>query len=139
MPSIHFHNEEVVFDLSKSDQLKTWLTNVIQKEDKTLGDINCILCSDNYLLKINQQFLSHNTYTDIVTFNYVENNRISGDLFISLDRVKENATKFEVSINKELNRVLVHGVLHLIGYNDKTTEEASVIRAKEDFYLTLLS
>lgn len=139
MPSIHFHTEEVSLSLPDLSSTKGWLTAVINRENKSLGDINCILCNDEYLLKINQEYLSHDTYTDIVTFNYVENNCISGDLFISVDRVKENAEKFNVSFQKELNRVLVHGILHLIGYNDKTPEEAGVIRAKEDFYLTLLS
>ena len=113
------------------------MSNSIDSENKHLGTINCILCSDPYLLEINKTYLKHDTFTDIVTFNYVENDLISGDLFISLDRVKENAVTFKVDFLHELKRVIIHGVLHLIGYNDKTPKEAEEIRAKEDFYLTL--
>ena len=95
-------------------------------------------CSDNYLLKINQDYLKHDTYTDVITFNYVEENVISGDIFISIDRIKENASKVGIDFNMELARVAIHGILHLIGYNDKSSEETQEIRAKEDFYLTLL-
>lgn len=88
---------------------------------------------------MNQSYLEHDTFTDVITFNYVEGSLISGDIFISIDRIEENAKSFEVDPHKELHRVIIHGVLHLLGYNDKTPEEAQEIRAKEDFYLTLLA
>ena len=108
---------------------------LIQNEGKTFGDISVIFCSDEYLLKINEQYLDHNYYTDIVTFDYVENAVISGDLFISVDRVAENAEKYGNPFIEELHRVIIHGVLHLVGYNDKTVKEQSLMREKEDFYL----
>jgi len=101
--------------------------------------LNYIFCSDTYLHKINLEYLKHDTLTDIITFDYSEKKQISGDIFISIDRIKENALKFNQSTDIELNRVLIHGVLHLLGYKDKTPKEKETMRAKEDFYLTLLS
>jgi probable rRNA maturation factor len=115
--------------------LEKLIGSLIQKEEKIFGDISVIFCSDEYLLKINEQYLGHNYYTDIVTFDYVEKSVISGDLFISVDRVAENAEKYGNSFIEELHRVLIHGVLHLVGYKDNTTEEQSLMRDKEDFYL----
>lgn len=115
--------------------LQKLIGSLIQKEEKIFGDISVIFCSDEYLLKINEQYLGHNYYTDIVTFDYVEKSVISGDLFISVDRVAENAEKYGNSFIEELHRVLIHGVLHLVGYKDNTTEEQSLMRDKEDFYL----
>lgn len=109
---------------------------LINNEIKQLGDLSIILCSDNYLLKINKQYLKHDYYTDIITFDYVEDNRISGDLFISIERIKENSVEYNTTLIKELYRVMFHGVLHLIGYNDKNAEEKKVMREKEDFYLS---
>ncbi len=112
------------------------IKNLIYKELKLLGDISIILCSDKYLLNMNIEYLQHNYYTDIITFNYVVGNKISGDLFISIERVKENSIEFNTSWIKELYRVIFHGVLHLIGYNDKTADEKKVMREKEDLYLS---
>lgn len=112
------------------------IKNLIYKELKLLGDISIILCSDKYLLNMNIEYLQHNYYTDIITFNYVEGNKISGDLFISIERVIENSKEFNTSWIKELYRVIFHGVLHLIGYNDKTADEKKVMREKEDLYLS---
>ena len=112
------------------------IKNLIYKELKILGDISIILCSDKYLLNMNIEYLQHNYYTDIITFNYVEGNKISGDLFISIERVIENSKEFNTSWIKELYRVIFHGVLHLIGYNDKTADEKKVMREKEDLYLS---
>ncbi|MFT5667458.1 MAG: putative rRNA maturation factor [Vicingaceae bacterium] len=137
--AIHFHFEDVQLNSFKEANTKAWITRSIETEKKQVGVLNYIFCSDQYLLKINQDYLNHNTFTDIVTFNYVEYNVISGDLFISIDRVKDNSVEFKSSFSQELNRVLIHGVLHLIGYNDKSTKEAQEIRAKEDFYLTLFA
>ncbi|MFT7085611.1 MAG: rRNA maturation RNase YbeY [Vicingaceae bacterium] len=135
--SVIFHVEDVDTPSLTEASIATWVNNSVDSENKQLGIVNCILCSDQYLLEINKTYLNHDTFTDIVTFNYVENDIISGDLFISLDRVKDNAVTFSVDYLHELRRVIIHGVLHLIGYNDKTLREAEEIRAKEDFYLTL--
>lgn len=111
------------------------IEQLIKEENKEAGDISVIFCSDEYLLEMNKTHLNHDYYTDIITFNYVDGKLISGDLFISVDRVKENAVKFEVSFYEELYRVILHGVLHLVGYNDKTGEEKKVMREKENYYL----
>ena len=132
-----FHFENVEAPHFEEELVASWVKSSLILENKNVGKINCIFCNDEYLLNINQTYLKHDTFTDIVTFNYVENNQISGDLFISIERVKENAKTFDVNFLRELNRVIIHGVLHLIGYNDKTLEEAEQIRAKEDFYLNL--
>jgi probable rRNA maturation factor len=116
--------------------LKNYIKSLIFNELKDVGEISLVFCSDDYLLNINKQYLNHNYYTDIVTFDYGENSVISGDLFISVDRVKENAGIFSTAIQRELFRVVFHGVLHLIGYNDKTDEERNEMRGKEDYYLS---
>lgn len=116
--------------------VKRNIKGLISNELKKTGDISVILCSDSYLLEINKRFLKHDYYTDIITFNYCEGDTVSGDLFISIDRVKENADNFASTFMQELYRVIFHGVLHLIGYNDKTEEEQAEMRRKEDFYLS---
>jgi len=108
---------------------------VILKEGKRVGELNVILCSDEYLYKLNVEYLSHDTLTDIITFDYSESNIISGDLFISINRIRENAKAYSIKIIEELHRVMVHGVLHLCGYGDKTKEERKTMRVKENFYL----
>ena len=115
---------------------KKWLNQVISNEDKLLGDITYIFCNDDYLLKKNIQFLNHNTLTDVITFDYCKGNSVSGDIFISIERVKENSENFKVDFLSELNRVLVHGLLHLLGYKDKTESEANLMRKKENYYLS---
>ena len=136
-PFIQFHYEETDFSLESTEPIKEWISNCIQTEQKKKGSLNFIFCNDKYLHAINLEYLNHDTYTDIITFNYVENDVISGDIFISIERVKENSQKLSTPFEKELKRVLIHGILHLIGYNDKTPEETQEIRAKEDFYLNL--
>lgn len=111
------------------------IIELINEEEKETEDISVIFCSDDFLLEMNKTHLDHDYYTDIITFNYVESNLISGDLFISVDRVKENANTFKVSFYEELYRVILHGVLHLIGYNDKTDDDKKVMRVKENYYL----
>ena len=111
------------------------IRQLIEKENKESGEISVIFCSDEYLLEMNKTHLNHDYYTDIITFNYVDNNLISGDLFISVDRVKENAGKYNVHFYKELYRVILHGVLHLVGYNDKTNDEKKLMREMENYYL----
>lgn len=115
-----------------------WIEKVIKEESRVKGELCVVLGTDDWLLDKNKTYLNHDFYTDIITFDYCEDNWISGDLLISLDRVYDNAEKFNVSRETELNRVIVHGVLHLLGYNDETDEEIEIIRKKEDFYLSLL-
>lgn len=114
-----------------------WLRLVAESEIRRLGDINIIFCSDNYILDINQQYLGHDYFTDIITFDYCEGDRLSGDLFISVDSVRENAMEFNQTFERELDRVMVHGILHLIGYDDHTKVQQKEMRAKEDYYLSL--
>lgn len=115
------------------------LKEVISLERKHLGHINYILCSDQYLLKINQEYLKHDYFTDVISFNYSEDEVISGDIFISIDRVKDNAQQFNVSFDNEFSRVLLHGVLHFIGYDDKSDEEEQIMRKKENEYLNFFN
>lgn len=108
-----------------------WLEQVALSESRTIGELSYVFCSDAYLLDINQQFLDHDTYTDIVTFDYCENGLLNGEIYISTDRVADNASEYSVSLLDELHRVIVHGLLHLMGYGDKTEEDALVMRARE--------
>ena len=110
---------------------------VAGSEVRRVGDISIIFCSDNYILDVNMRYLQHDYFTDIITFDYCEGDRLSGDLFISIDSVRENALYYGAEFGDELNRVMVHGLLHLIGYDDHTEEEKKVMRAKEDYYLSL--
>ena len=114
-----------------------WLEKIILTENKTPGEIVFIFCDDNYLLKKNIQFLKHNTLTDVITFDYCEKDQINGDILISIDRVQENSKIFEVTFLNELHRVMIHGLLHLLGYKDKTKQDAKLMRSKEDFYLSI--
>lgn len=139
MSNILFNYEEVDFSLPKQQFIIDWINSVIVKENHKLGEISYIFCSDEYLHKINLKHLQHDTYTDIITFDYTEDNIISSDIFVSIDRVKDNALKFNQPFDNELCRVLIHGVLHLLGYKDKKPDEIKTMRAKEDFYLSLLS
>lgn len=116
-------------------QTSEWLENLIISENKKPGDINYIFCDDDYLLKVNQDFLDHDYYTDIITFDYVKGKTISGDIFVSLPRILDNASTLSQDFEKEFYRVLAHGILHLCGYKDKTEEEQNQMRAKEDFYI----
>ena len=117
----------------------SWLEDVIKTENKKLGEINYILCDDEYLLKVNQDFLDHDYYTDIITFDYVKGKTISGDIFVSLPRISDNAKNLVKDFNSEFHRVLAHGILHLMGYKDKTEEEITEMRQKEDFYLNVFA
>lgn len=130
-----FHFEDVKpFDLD-SKKYNQKISYIIDNEGFIEKEITIILCSDLYLLKMNKQHLNHDYFTDIITFSYNTDNQISGDLFISLDRLKDNAVIFDVSVNEELERVIYHGVLHLCGFKDKTDKEVSVMREKEKYYL----
>ncbi len=130
-----FFEEIEPFEVN-SRMYKDWLSVVCVEEQKELNEVNLIFCSDEYLLKMNIEFLQHDYYTDIISFDYCEGKLISGDLFISKDRVCENAIINKVGFSMELNRVVVHGVLHLCGYKDKSEDEVDVMRGKEDYYLS---
>jgi rRNA maturation RNase YbeY len=128
---IDFHYE-TDFSISGESKFADWISRIVTSEGETFSQLDFIFCDDEYLLKINQDFLDHDTYTDIITFPYGDLNGIAGDIFISVERVKENATIFEVDFDLELKRVMAHGVLHLLGFGDKSEEEVSRIRLKED-------
>ena len=130
-------NYETDFILEQEDLIAEWLTKVILSENKKEGDINYIFCNDEYLLDMNQQYLNHDTLTDVISFDYSIGNELHGDIFISEERVRENALDFNVSFEEELKRVMVHGVLHYCGYKDKTEEEEVIMRQKEDEKLLL--
>ena len=115
----------------------SWLKLVAESEIKKLGNINIIFCSDNYILDVNVKYLGHDYFTDIITFDYCEKDILSGDLFISIDTVRDNAEFYKTEFNDELNRVIVHGLLHLIGYDDHTPEEQKIMHEKENYYLEL--
>lgn len=132
--TINYHSEEIDFSLLNKDKISAWIKASIQKEGKELLSLNFIFCSDTYLHKINLEYLDHDTFTDVITFPYSET-AIEGDIFISIDRIKENAKTFEVSFEKELYRVIIHGVLHLMGFSDKSSEEKKRMTSKENIYL----
>ncbi len=136
MISFHYELEFKLFD---GENISQWISSVIASEEFREGDINYIFCDDDYLHKLNVEFLSHNTLTDIISFDYSVGKELHGDIFVSIERVKDNAKDFKVSFNDELKRVLVHGVLHYCGYKDKTDDDAKEMRAKENHYLSLLT
>ena len=135
--SVNFHREEVKISIDEI-LISSWVKKSAKTLGRNLGEICIVFCGDEYLKKINAEHLKHDYYTDIITFDYSKDNEISGDLFISIDRVKENAKTNKVEFMNELCRVIIHGVLHLCGFNDKTTEEKIEIRQKENFFLRLL-
>ncbi len=136
--AIGFNVEEIKYNFKNKLVRKGWLKEVIKDAGKKIGEINYIIVSDEYLLQMNQQYLKHDTYTDIITFDYCEDNTVSGDMYISIDRVRENAINFNVTEEHELNRVLVHGLLHLLGQKDKTKSDALEMRRKEELWLSKL-
>jgi probable rRNA maturation factor len=136
MPAIHFFEEDVAYKLKSKLKVKQWIKDTIVAEGYKLQELTYIFCSDAYLLQINQQYLDHDTYTDIITFDNSEfEGEIVGDIFISIPRIKENAVKFKVSEADELHRVIIHGALHLLGYKDKTPVDNKNMTQKEDHYL----
>lgn len=144
-PNIDFHIEDIEFQLQEPEKIIQWLSSCIQEENCIYQQLDFIFCSDSYLHQINLQYLEHDTYTDIITFDYSEFQEsqqklsISGDLFISIDRVQENAMALEIPFLQELLRVMIHGILHLCTYKDGTEVEEKIMRAKEDFYLKKMS
>ncbi len=136
MNNIHFFKEDTRFRLLYQKELRRWINKAIREKKFHLEEINYIFCSDKYLLNLNKQFLNHNFYTDIITFDTSSGKKkISADIFISIDSVKTNAEKFHSTFKDELHRVMIHGVLHLLGYKDKTKKDQVIIRKKEDEWL----
>ena len=127
------------FVISNKHELTLWLESAAKREGRTLGELVFNFCSDESLSKINKEFLNHDTLTDVITFDYSTLNEISGEIFISIDRVRENASEFQQSFEVEIRRVMIHGLLHLCGYNDKTTKEKSLMSDRENFYLDSFS
>lgn len=136
---VRYFTEDISFKFKQKLLNNRWLKFVAGSEMKKLGNVNVIFCSDNYILDVNMKYLQHDYFTDIITFDYCEGNSLSGDLFISIDSVKENATFYGVEFSDELNRVIVHGLLHLIGYDDHSEDDIKEMRNKEDYYLSLRS
>ena len=136
--AISFFNEDTSYSIKERRLLNRWIKSCIEFQGKKCGDISFVFCSDKYLLSINRQYLQHDYYTDVITFDYSEGDFVSGDIFISVDTVKENSTLFHKAFLDELHRVIIHGILHLCGHGDKSDEEASKMRLLEDNSLNLL-
>jgi probable rRNA maturation factor len=138
MSQIRFFSEDIPFKLKHPIKASSWIKNVAKKEKRTIKEINYIFCTDEYLLQLNQGFLNHKTLTDIITFDNSEGKKaLEGEIYISIERVKENSLKFKTDFEDELHRVMVHGVLHLIGYKDKKPSEKALMRKKEEACLSL--
>lgn len=135
MQKIHFYHENIQKIKIDKKLTKTYLKALIEEEAKKTGNISVIFCSDDYLHKINREYLDHDYYTDIITFDYCEKESVAGDIFISTDRVKDNSVKYKVEFQKELYRVLFHGILHLIGFKDRKPTDKTIMKEKEDYYL----
>ncbi|MGM0612480.1 MAG: rRNA maturation RNase YbeY [Bacteroidota bacterium] len=134
---INFFIEDVSIELPDKDKTQKWLLDVAKEEGQSIGALNFIFCSDSYLLDINKRYLQHFYYTDVITFQYhVIGNPVEGDCFISADTVSANAEYYQISFESELNRVMVHGLLHLLGYNDRSESESDIMKSKESYYLT---
>ena len=134
-PEINFYSEDIDFNLDQPEPFVKWLQTAIDQEGKSLFSISFVFCSDTYLHKMNVEYLDHDTLTDVITFPYSDDDTIEGDIYISIDRIKENAQIFNVPFLQELKRVIIHGVLHLSGYGDKSKIEQKKMREKENFYL----
>lgn len=135
---INFYSEDIPFKMREIRTKRAWIIECIKTEGKENGDISFVFCSDEFLHKMNVEYLSHDTLTDVITFDYTEDGIISGDIFISVPRVKENASVYSKDFIEELNRVMIHGVLHLCGYKDKSPKDSKLMRQKEDEKLLLL-
>ena len=136
MKTIQFFTEQTNFTVKNKTLIREWLAQIIRKHKKTIGEINVIFCSDEYLLKLNEQYLGHDTFTDIITFDFVEDKKISGDIFISADRMKENAKLFHVEQTAEMHRLIAHGILHLLGYKDDTQKNKKQMTEQEEIALS---
>ena len=139
-PPINFFTEEIKYNLQQKTKIRTWIENTIKAEGYVLEELSFIFCSDEYLLAINQQYLQHDTYTDVITFDNSEVLKtITGDIFISIERIQENARNYKGKTADELCRVMIHGTLHLLGYKDKGKTAKTLMTQKEDHYLSQLS
>jgi len=136
MPAIQFFEEDIAYKLKNKTAVRQWINETVLAEGFKLKELNYIFCTDDYLLQINRQYLNHDTYTDIITFDNSEEDKIIvGDIFISIERIRENALKFNITETTELHRVIIHGALHLLGYKDKSATDKQKMTLKEDFYL----
>ena len=135
---INFYSEND-FEINNQEQLIKWIVAVVESEGFNLGDVNFIFCNDDYLHKVNVEFLNHDTLTDIISFDYSVGKVLQGDIYISTERVADNAKDYRVSFDNEIKRVMIHGILHYCGYQDKTTVQTDLMRSKENHYLELLS
>jgi len=136
--AIFFHTEDTSFKLQKRDFYQSALTELIRRENAVCDILNIIFCSNNYILDINREFLNHDYFTDVITFDYVEEDRISGDIIISIEQVEMNARDYEVDFEEELERVMIHGILHLLGWSDSTAEDQAKMRKKEDELISVM-
>ena len=136
--SIYFFSEEVSYKVKRKSVIKALIKKVVLEENRRLGGISIIVTSDKYLLEVNKKYLNHHYFTDVITFNYNEGSTICGDIFISLDTIEKNSELYQVTLDNELLRVIIHGVLHLLGYNDKGSEEQMLMKEKENHYLKLI-
>ena len=136
--NIFFHTEDISFALESEKEMVNWLVKLVEVHNRKVGELNYIFCSDDYLLKMNQEHLRHDYFTDIITFDYCEKDMVSGDLFISIERTKENAKTFGKTQINELNRVIAHGLLHLLGFKDKTSRDIAEMRSMEEEALNML-
>lgn len=134
---ISYYFQDTDFNFRDRRKTNEWLKLAAESEIRRIGNISIIFCSDNYVLDINQKYLQHDYFTDIITFDYCEGDRLSGDLFISVDSVRENSVEFGTEFKDELNRVIIHGLLHLVGYDDHTEKDIKLMRSKENYYLSL--
>jgi rRNA maturation RNase YbeY len=134
---IHFNESDISCRVKHRLAVRSWLGQIIESKNKSVGEISIVMCSDERLWEVNRKYLNHDFYTDIITFDYSEGGEISGDLMISYDRVKENAKEEKVTVQQELRRVMAHGVLHLLGFKDKSEEDAAEMRSQEDDALDL--
>ena len=137
--AIYFHAEEIDYQLKGKKEVRDWIHRVIEIEGRETGEINVIFTSDDFLIKINNKYLERNYFTDIITFDYGDGKTISGDLYLSIERIWENAKQFKKSRKSELLRIIIHGILHLIGYNDNNEEEKKLMTEREDQYMDLYS
>lgn len=135
---IQFNNNEIKFNLKNKTKLKEWISTVIKKEKLIPGELSYVFCDDETLLKMNQQFLDHNTYTDIITFDYRDGKIVNGEIYVSVERVRDNAATYKTTVEDELHRVMIHGVLHICGYKDKTKAAKELMRKMEDAALKRL-
>lgn len=134
---VEFHSASVRFSPDNPNEISTWIRDAVKRENRELLSLSVVFCSDDYLLSINQNYLGHFDYTDVITFDLSEDSQISGEVYISIDRIRENALKFAVPFTDELHRVIIHGVMHLCGYTDDNPEAKRRMTEKEDYYLSL--